>query len=110
MDSIDYAQEFDGEAVILGKNLGKVQFQILDGEKKHVGVFDFTDTKNVNIYKVNGAYVFTTPKAAYISYKGAKEIIKILDDVDVIRMMDAKIFFNKDGKSSVIDLLRKETK
>ncbi len=59
---------------------------------------------------MSGIYIFTTPKAAYIYYKGAKEIVKILDNVDIIATVDSEIFFNKDGKSYMLDLLRKEAK
>ena len=59
---------------------------------------------------MSGIYIFTTPKAAYIYYKGAKEIVKILDNVDIVTTLDSKIFFNKDGKSYMLDLLRKATK
>jgi len=33
--------------------------------------------------------------------------VKILDGIDIIRMVDAKIFFNKEGKSYMVDLLRR---
>ncbi|MDD5377504.1 MAG: hypothetical protein PHH16_05345 [Candidatus Gracilibacteria bacterium] len=107
MDTISRAQEIGGETMLLGEKEGKGKFRIIDSEKQYSGTFDFAHTTDVKVSKVSGAYVFTTPKAAYIYYKGAKEIIKILDGVDIVRMVDAKIFFNKDGKSYVVDLLRK---
>lgn len=110
MDILSQVREFDNEAMLLGEKDGKGRFRIIDMEKEYSGVFDFEHTQDVQVYKISGTYVFTTPKAAYIYYKGAKEIIKILDGVDIIRMVDAKIFFNKEGKSFVVDLLRKEVK
>ena len=64
----------------------------------------------MKVSKISGIYVFTTPNAAYIYYKGAKEIVKVLENVDIITTVDSKIFFNKDGKSNVLDLLRKAVK
>lgn len=108
MDILSQVQEFSGETILLGEKGGQGKFRIIDAEKQYSGVFDFEHTLNVKTHKVNGAYVFTTPKAAYLYYKGAKEIMKILDGVDIIRMVEAKIFFNKDGGSYMLDLLRKE--
>jgi len=110
MDTISQVREFDNEAVLLGEKQGKGVFRVIDSEKEYSGTFDFVHTADVKVTKVSGAYIFTTPKAAYIYYKGAKEIAKILDEVDIIRMVDAKIFFNKEGESYMVDLLRKEVK
>lgn len=110
MDVISQAREFDGETILLGEKQGHGRFRIINTEKQYDGVFDFEHTADVQVRKLSGAYIFTTPKAAYIYYKGAKEIVKILDGVDIIRVVDAKIFFNKEGKSFVVDLLRKEVK
>lgn len=110
MDVITQAREFDGETILLGSKQGHGMFRIIDAEKQYSGAFDFENTKDVRIYKVSGAYLFTTPKTAYIYYKGAKEIMKVLDGVDIIRTVDSKIFFNKEGKSYMVDLLRKEEK
>ncbi len=59
------------------------------------------------VRKLNGAYIFTTPEAAYIYYKGAKDIVKILDNVKIVRMVNSTILFNKEGKSYKVDLLRR---
>lgn len=103
-------QEFDGDTIVLGEKQKRGSFVFISAEKQYTGLFDFEDTSDVKIYKLNGAYVFITQKSAYIYYKGAKEIVKILDGVDIIRMVDAKIFFNKDGRTYVVDLLRKVVK
>ncbi|MDD5198151.1 MAG: hypothetical protein PHN60_04825 [Candidatus Gracilibacteria bacterium] len=110
MSNISQVREFDGETIFLGEKEGKGRFRIIDSEKQYAGVFDFEHAGDVRLYKISGAYIFTTPKAAYIYHKGAKEIVKILDGVDIVCMVDAKIFFNKEGKSFVVDLLRKEGK
>ncbi len=109
MDYIDHAQEFDGETVLIGEQSKKAMFQIIDTEKQYMGAFDFSGTKDVSVYKINGTYLFATPHAAYIYYKGAKDIMRILDGVDIIKILDAKIFFKKDGNNYVIDVLRKPT-
>lgn len=96
MDILSQAVQFDSETIILGEKSGRGRFQIIDTEKQFSGVFDFDHTADVKVYKLSGAYIFTTPRAAYIYYKGAKEIVKILDNVDIIQMVDSKIFFNKD--------------
>lgn len=110
MDTISQVWEFDGETILLGEKEGKGIFRIVDSEKEYSKTIDLEHTTDVKVYKISGAYLFITPKTAYIYYKGATEILKVLDGVDVIRMVDAKIFFNKEGKSFVVDLLRKETK
>lgn len=110
MDAISQVREFDNETILLGEKEGKGRFRIIDTEKEYSGTFDFEHTLDVKVSKISGAYIFTTPKAAYIYYKGAKEIMRILDGVDIIRVVDAKIFFNKEGKSYAIDLLRKVVK
>lgn len=110
MDKLFQAKEFDGETVLFGEKNGKGRFLIIDSEKQYSGIFDPGIIEDMQVHKISGVYVFTTPKAAYVYYKGAKEIVKILDGVDIVRMVDAKIFFNKDGKSYVLDLLRKEVK
>lgn len=108
METITQAREIDNETILLGSKQGHGVFRVIDTEKQYSGVFDFENTKDIRIDKVSGAYLFTTPKAAYVYYKGAKEIMKILDGVDIVRVVDSKIFFNKEGKSYVVDLLRKE--
>ena len=110
MDVLSQVQEFDGETILLGEKGGKGKFLVIDMEKQYPGIFDFEHAADVKVHKISGIYVFTTPKAAYIYYKGAKEIVKILDGVDIVRMVDAKIFFNKEGKSYMVDLLRKVVK
>lgn len=107
MDMLSQVREFDGETILFGEKGGKGKFLVIDTEKQYPGIFDFEHTADVKVRKISGVYIFTTPKAAYVYYKGAKEIVKILDGVDIIRMVDAKIFFNKEGKSFVVDLLRK---
>lgn len=110
MDVISQVQEFDDETILLGEKQGHGAFRVIDAEKQYPGVFDFEHTADIKVAKLSGAYIFTTPRSAYVYYKGAKEIMKILDGVDVIRVVDSKIFFNKGGKSYVVDLLRKEEK
>jgi hypothetical protein len=107
MDTISHVQQFDSEAILLGEKAGHGMFRIIEAEKQYSGIFDFDRANNVRVFKLNGAYIFINPKSAYIYYKGAKEIVKILDSVDIIKMIDSKIFFNKNGKSYTIDLLRK---
>ncbi|EKD44460.1 MAG: hypothetical protein ACD_71C00128G0003 [uncultured bacterium (gcode 4)] len=110
MDIISQVWEFDGETILFGEKQGKGIFRIVDSEKEYSKTLDLEHTTDVKVYKISGAYIFVTQKTAYVYYKGATEILKILDDVDVIRMVDAKIFFNKEGKSYLVDLLRKEVK
>ena len=110
MDTLSQAQELNGETILLGEKQKQGKFLILDTEKEYSGIFDFERTEDVRVSKISGAYIFTTSTAAYIYYKGAKEIVKILDGVNIIRMVDAKIFFTKEGKNYVVDLLRKDGK
>lgn len=110
MDTVVQAREFDGETVLLGTRQGHGAFRIYDTERQYAGAFDFENTKDVMIYKVGGTYLFTTPKSAYVYYKGAERIIKILDGFDIVGVIDSKIFFYKEGKSYMLDLLRKEEK
>ncbi len=110
MDVLSQVRELEGETIILGEKDKKGKFLVLDTEKRYSGIFDFEHTNDVKVYKVSGIYIFTTQRAAYIYYKGAKEIVKILDNVDIVATVDSKIFFNKEGKSYVVDLLRKEAR
>jgi hypothetical protein len=110
LDTISQTREFGDETILLGEKEGKGRFRIIDAEKQYSGAFDFEHTNDVKISKINGIYVFTTPKSAYIYYKGAEEIVKILNDIKIISFVDGKIFFSKEGKSYMVDLLRKEGK
>lgn len=96
MSIISQVRELEGETLLFGEKEGKGVFRIIDSEKQYAGVFDFQEAKDIKVYKVSGTYVFTTSKGAYIYYKGAKEIIKVLEDVNVIGTVDGKVFFNKD--------------
>ncbi len=110
MEIISHTQEVDNDAIIFGEKDGQWKFRIIDNERQYDGIFDFKQTKDVRVQKINGAYIFSTPTAVYIYYKGAREIAKILEDVTVLKIVGTKIYFNDDGKSYFIDLLRKETK
>jgi len=110
LDSITWVKEFDDDTILLWEKQGRAQFVFISSEKIYSGLFDFEDINDITVHKLNGAYVFITKKSAYIYYKGAKEIVKILDQADVAWMVDAKIFFNKEWKSYVVDLLRKVSK
>jgi hypothetical protein len=110
MDVISQVQEFNDETILLGEKQGHAKFRVIDMEKQYSGVFDMDNATDIKVYKINGIYVFITPKSAYIYYKGAKEIVKILDGVNIMRMVDAKIYFIQEGKNYVVDLLRKDGK
>lgn len=110
METITQAREFNNETILIGEKEKKGMFSLISEEREYLWIFDFEQTKDVKISKINSAYVFTTSTAVYIYYKGAREIVKILDGVKILRIFDAQIFFNKEGKSYVLDLLRKEGK
>lgn len=110
METISQARELDGETILLGEGSGMGKFRIIDREKQYAGTFDFRDTATVQVHKLGDVYVFLTPNAAYVYHKGSKEIVKILENVDILRMVDAKILFNKDGESYMVDLFRNPAK
>lgn len=80
----------------------------MEGTKRYFGEFDTEDVSKMKVQKLNGAYIFYTDHEVYIYYKGAKEITKILSHADNVILVDSQIFFNREGKSYLIDLLRKE--
>jgi len=69
MDTIFQGQEFDDETILLGEKGGKAVFRIINTEKQYSGTFDFEHTSDVKVYKLNGVYIFTTLKSAYVYYK-----------------------------------------
>lgn len=81
-------------------------FVVFDGEKRFFGEFGTAKLENLQVEKINGVYIFITSENAYAYYKGATQIFNILS-APVVGFTDSLIFFKKDGKVSVLDVLRK---
>jgi|GEM_PF-4205092 len=106
LDTIVYAREFGSESIVIGKKNEKNTFILFDGEKRFFGEFNTPNIEDIRIEKLNGVYVFITKNNVYVYYKGSQEIFNILE-APIIGSVDSLIFFKKDGKVSVLDLLRK---
>ncbi len=81
-------------------------FVVFDGEKRFFGEFGTINLENIRIEKLNGVYVFITKNSVYIYYKGSREIFNVVE-APIVGFADSLVFFKKDGKVSVLDLLRK---
>lgn len=81
-------------------------FTLIEGDKQWSGVFDTSDMTDMQVEKVGGVYIFFSKQGAYIYYRGAQDMFKILKD-PVIAIIDSIIYFTRDGKTYSIDLLRK---
>ncbi|MBP8016775.1 hypothetical protein KAZ01_02095, partial [Candidatus Gracilibacteria bacterium] len=80
IDEIISAKEFGQEVILLGYKNKKQVFILINGNRIYKGVFnDNTDIKNIEIYKINGTYIFKTNNYLYMYYKGGKNILKMID-------------------------------
>lgn len=79
---------------------------VFDGSKRFSGEFGLTKPEDVRVEKINGVYVFITKNNTYVYYKGSKEIFNILS-LPIVGSIDSLVFFKKEGKVSVVDILRK---
>ncbi|MDP2104238.1 MAG: hypothetical protein Q8K26_04940, partial [Candidatus Gracilibacteria bacterium] len=105
-DTIIRAREFGSESIVVGVKGGKNMFVVFDGEKRFFGEFGTINLENIRIEKLNGVYVFITKNSVYIYYKGSREIFNVIE-APIVGFADSLVFFKKDGKVSVLDLLRK---
>lgn len=106
LDTITYVREFGSESIVVGEKNGKHIFILFDGTKRFFGEFGAIQPEGLRIEKINGVYIFVTKNNVYAYYKGSREIFNILSS-PIVGFVDSLVFFKKDGKVSVLDVLRK---
>lgn len=106
LDTITSAREFGSESVVIGMKGGKNMFVVFDGDKRFFGEFGTMKLENLQVEKINGVYIFITSGNIYVYYKGATQIFNILS-APIVGFTDSLVFFKKDGKVSVLDILKK---